>query len=331
MRRLVSLVESRVRHRFGAAHSDRRVNVWTVAAVTLAWTLCGPAAADDPIPTDSAVDAQAFDAVEIGVMSFNIRTSLGRDGDNIWPNRKALVADTIRQFSPHVVGLPEALNEQIQYLDEALPEYRWFGVDRGLNGGTGLSEATPIFYRYREITPIESGNFWLSATPALPSTGRRPSRIVTWARFFHRESGGEVYVFNTHLTIRRGERQVASIQQVLARIEALPADSAVIFAGDFNSVAGVSQSWRAATAGGILSDAWVLASERRGPAVTWSGFAAPRDVENRIDWILVGGPLEVESVETVVHSDGLRYPSDHFPVYARVLLSVPLSLALGQP
>ena len=38
----------------------------------------------------------------------------------------------------------------------------------------------------------------------------------------------------------------------------------------------------------------------------------------RIDWILVGGPVEVRSVETVVHHAEGRYPSDHYPVMARV-------------
>ena len=294
-----------------------------LGAGALAWVVCGPILADEAaLDASLHVAAASTETIPVSVMTFNIRTSLGRDGDNIWPNRKALVAETIRHYSPQVVGLQEALGEQVQYLDEALPAYRWLGVDRGLNGGTGLSEATPIFYRYRELSPIESGNFWLSATPTLPTPGRRPSRIVTWARFYHRESGAEVYVFNTHLTIRRGERQVASMKQIVGRINALPEGSAAIVTGDFNSRAEVAQTWREATTGGQLADAWTIASERLGPAVTWSGFRPPREVENRIDWILVGGPVAVQSVETVVYTDGQRYPSDHFPVYARLALAV---------
>ena len=295
---------------------ERSLVARILGAGALAWIVCGPVTADE-LPLQEPTET-----FSIGVMSFNIRTSLGRDRDNIWPNRKALVAETIDRYSPQVVGLQEALDEQIQYLDDALPEYRWLGIDRGLNGGTGLSEATPIFYRHGELSPIESGNFWLSATPAVPSRGRRPSRIVTWARFYHRESGGEVYVFNTHLTIRRGERQVAAVKQIVTRIDALPEGAATIVTGDFNSPAEVTETWRAATAGGLLTDSWTIATERRGPAVTWSGFRAPRDVENRIDWILVGGPVEVQSVETVVHTDGARYPSDHFPVYAELAVTV---------
>jgi endonuclease/exonuclease/phosphatase family metal-dependent hydrolase len=251
-------------------------------------------------------------------MTFNIRTSIGRDGNNVWPNRKELVAETIRRSSPHLVGLQEALTEQIEYLASELPEYRWLGIDRGLNGGNGLSESTPIFYRHAELSPIESGNFWLSDTPDAPSRGRRGSRIVTWARFHHIETRQQIYVFNTHFTLRRGQRQLEAAELINERIAALPSGSAVIVTGDFNAVAGMSDTWRTATGGG-LDDAWLVADATLGPPVTFGGFGPPREgAENRIDWILVGGPVGVSSVETILHNEGGRFPSDHYPVVARL-------------
>ena len=118
----------------------------------------------------------ALAQVPLDVMTFNIRTASGRDGDNAWPHRKELVVATIERFAPQVVGLQEALDEQITYLDAMLPDYRWLGIDRGLNGGLGLSEATPLFYRYHELSPIESGNFWLTATPDTPLLRRDRGR-----------------------------------------------------------------------------------------------------------------------------------------------------------
>ena len=193
--------------------------------------------------------------IQLDVMTFNIRTSNIPDGDNAWPYRKELVAKTIRQLAPQVVGMQEAMEEQIEYLASALPEYRWLGMDRRLNGGQGLSEATPIFYRHDELTPIESGNFWLTATPDVPpvprsGTGRRRrggGRIVTWARFHHLATGRAVYVFNTHLSLRRGQRQIDSVNLILERVGALPAGSAVIVLGDFNNVGEESDLWRIAT------------------------------------------------------------------------------------
>ena len=156
--------------------------------------------------------------IQLDVMTFNIRTSSIPDGDNAWPHRKGLVAETIRRFAPQVVGMQEAISEQIEYLTSALPDYRWLGIDRRLNGGQGLSEHTPIFYRQAELAPIESGNFWLTETPdqpPAPSSGARRrrggGRIVTWARFHHLATGRAVYVFNTHLSLRRGQGQIDSV------------------------------------------------------------------------------------------------------------------------
>ena len=271
--------------------------------------------------------SRAAAPIPLDVMTFNIRTANGRDGDNAWPHRRTVVAETIRRFVPHVVGLQEAVGEQIDYLETALPDYRWIGIDRGLNGGEGLSEYTPIFYRFDELSPLESGNFWLSPTPDTPPAlsdrrgrRRRVGRIVTWARFHHMTTGRQVYAYNTHLTVRQGDRQLDSANLIADRIASLPAGSAVVVTGDFNAPAEKSATWRAATARGLV-DAWVVANERQGPAFTLSAFGPPFDWHvGRIDWILVGGPITVGSVETVLHNDAGRYPSDHYPVAAHLTL-----------
>ena len=265
--------------------------------------------------------------VPLDVMTFNIRTASGRDGDNAWPHRKELVVATIERFAPQVVGVQEALAEQIEYLDAMLPAYRWLGIDRGLNGGVGLSEATPIFYRHDELSPIESGNFWLTSTPDTPPVrrddGRRRrggGRIVTWARFYHRESGRQIYVFNTHFTLRRGQSQLDSADLIATRAAALPVGTAVIVLGDFNNSAEDSDTWRAATARG-LRDAWVIADNQRGPTATYGDFGPPKEaLGERVDWILVGERVEVGWVETVLDNDNGRYPSDHYPVAASLEL-----------
>ena len=131
-------------------------------------------------------------------------------------------------------------------------------------------------------------------------------------------TGRAVYVFNTHLSLRRGQGQIDSVELILRRVGALPAGSAVIVLGDFNNVAEHSELWRIATGHG-LDDAWVVADDRRGPALTLSDFGPPDDGRiERVDWILVGGPIDIRSVETVLHNDAGRYPSDHYPVAARL-------------
>jgi endonuclease/exonuclease/phosphatase family metal-dependent hydrolase len=292
-------------------------------------------------PRPSADESLADDAITLDVMTFNIRTSAIDDGDDAWRFRKELVAETIARVNAQVLGLQEALAEQIEFLAEALPQYRWIGVDRGLNGGTGLSEATPIFYRYEEMVPIESGTFWLGNPPnrggaptdsrgastdsrGAPQNGggarRGGSRIVTWARFHHLATGRQVWVYNTHLSPREGQQHVEAAARINERIAAHPPGSAVVVLGDFNAYGGSSETWRTATSQG-LRDAWDLADARHGPDVTSNGFGPPPEWGGaRIDWVLVGGPIDVSTVSTVVHSVDGRYPSDHYPVLATLRL-----------
>jgi len=294
-------------------------------ALALAAALAGPRAA-----VADRSRATSDEAVTLRVMTFNIRTAEGRDGDDSWPNRKHLVAETIGRHDPDVLGLQEVLAEQTAFLEGELPQYRWLGVDRGLNGGQGLSEAVPIFYRHAALVPIESGTFWLGSPPGGISANEdrpngdtrrgRGSRIVTWARFHHLESGRQVYVYNTHFTLREGQTQLESAARINDAVASLPSGSAVVVMGDFNAYAGSSETWRVATSQGLL-DAWDIARERLGPPLTSNGFGPPPDWgEGRIDWILVRGSIVVPSIETIVHSASGRYPSDHYPVLATLRL-----------
>ena len=257
---------------------------------------------------------------ELDVMTFNIRSAEGQDGNNRWPMRKERVVETMRAVDPDVLGLQEALTVQIDFLQSEMPEYRWLGIDRGLNGGVGLSEATPIFYKHEVLVPIESGTFWLGDDTNQPAQPGRGSRIVTWARFNHLESHRQLYVYNTHFTIRGGSRQIQSAEQINAHIAQHPPESVVVVMGDFNAIAETSETWHAATNDG-LRDAWVVAEKQEGPPLTSNGFGPPpQGREGRIDWILVGGPVTVERAVTVLHSVDGRWPSDHYPVAAELVI-----------
>jgi endonuclease/exonuclease/phosphatase family metal-dependent hydrolase len=142
------------------------------------------------------------------------------------------------------------------------------------------------------------------------------SRIVTWARFHHLATRQQIYVYNTHFTLREGSQQLESAARINEHIAALPPGSSVIVLGDFNAPAGSSETWRVATGHG-LRDAWVIAHERNGPVTTSNGFGPPPEWDDlRTDWILVGGAIEVPTIQTIVHTAGGRYPSDHYPVLA---------------
>ena len=78
------------------------------------------------------------------VMTFNIRYNNPDDGEHAWPHRKERVASVIRFHEADLVGVQEALKDQIEDLETLLPAYAWIGVGRG--DGAAAGEFSPIFF-----------------------------------------------------------------------------------------------------------------------------------------------------------------------------------------
>lgn len=264
----------------------------------------------------SMTSAEAQQQETLRIMSFNVRYGTADDGDNAWEQRKDILVNTIREYAPDIVGTQECLDFQADYVCQQLPEYAWFGMGREFNG-TG--ERMAILYRREVLSPIETGNFWLSEDPGRPGSRAWETacpRMTTWARFYHHRARAFFRFFNTHLDHRSEPARVNGSKLLLERVRAVDPAECVIVTGDFNAVAGTSESWQVLV-GDHLKDAWDAAAERVGPPLTWSAFSAPVEgVDRRIDWILFRGALTALKCETVLYNEAGRYPSDHYPVFA---------------
>lgn len=256
--------------------------------------------------------------VEITVMSFNIRYGSALDGENAWPKRRDLLVETVKQSDPDILGVQECLEFQAAYLQEQLRGYEHVALGREKNGG---GEMTAIFYKSNALLPMRTGHVWLSEQPDLPGSVSWDSsltRMATWIQFLHWESGTNFVMCNTHFDHRGSEARLESAKFLSGYLKANAGDLPIILTGDFNTAGGTTAPWKAFMDAGF-KDAWDEAAEKVGPPSTWSGFKAPKEgSERRIDWILMHGAVQAERCETVIHHDGDRYPSDHFPVVTMV-------------
>lgn len=267
--------------------------------------------------------AQASDTLPLSVVSFNIRYGTANDGPDSWPNRAAQTADLIRALDPDVLGLQEALRFQLDELGAALPAYGEIGVGRE-DGGTA-GEYAAILYRRERLRVLDHGTFWLADTPAVPgstSWGNRITRICTWARFADRASGREFAVFNVHFDHESQPSRERSAELVASR---LPADLPVVLLGDFN--AGEDNPAMRYLIGSSrppppLRDTFRALHPDATDVGTFHGFRGGTDGE-KIDAILVSPGWDVLDAAIVrAHRDG-RYPSDHYPVRARLRQTAP--------
>lgn len=252
-------------------------------------------------------------APSLRVMTFNVRYP-SDTGPNRWEVRRPVMVSLIRDARPDVIGTQELFQRQGDDLVGALPQYRWFGRDR--RGGHG-DEHMGVLYRPDRLLLVSQGDFWLSDTPERPgstSWGADLPRMATWGVFETRGDRRRFVLLNTHLAHRDQDAKARrrSAELILARLPAIAAGLPLVLAGDMNAEPS-SDAYKAFA--GQLTDVWTAAGRRRGPAETFHGFSGKAD--RRIDYLFVRG-FTAREAETHDDHDGEVYPSDHFPVSAKL-------------
>ncbi len=251
----------------------------------------------------------------LDVMSFNIRFGTAKDGDNHWEKRRDLVFGVLRDHQPQVVGLQEALDFQIDEIQAAFPEYGRLGIGRdGANSG----EYSAVLYLKDNYEVLDANTFWLSDTPDVRSTswGNNLNRICTWARLRDKQTNRSFYVFNTHFDHKSEPSRVQSALLVDLRIASRsePNDPFVL-TGDFNASED-SEAIRSLKKAGMIDTfrAQHPDAESVGTFNSWRGASDGR----KIDYVFVGPSTEVLEAEILRDNTDGRYPSDHYPVKARL-------------
>jgi endonuclease/exonuclease/phosphatase family metal-dependent hydrolase len=263
------------------------------------------------------IPSRAQDAREpLTVLSFNIRYGTAKDGDNEWSRRKAMLFDVVREQDPDVIGLQEALDFQIDEITAAVPAYATIGVGR--DDGRAKGEFAAILFRKGRFRVAEAGTFWFSDTPAVPGSkhwGNNITRICTWARLIDRDGRG-FYAFNLHLDHQSQPSRERSTVLLRERIDARAvASDPVVVTGDFNVG---ERNPAIATLRGPFVDTFRALHPEEKAVGTFTGFKFGNTEGQKIDYILVPPGTDVLSAEIVRFSRDERYPSDHFPVAARV-------------
>lgn len=261
--------------------------------------------------------AAAAEPGSFTVMTYNLRYASPR-GENAWPLRRPVARALWEAVAPDLVGTQEGLYSQLGELADDLPRYRWIGLGR--EGGS-RGEFMAVFYRPERWEPREYDHYWLSDTPETigsASWGNQVRRMVTWVRFHDRQAGRELYFINTHLDHQvqaAREKSAALLVERTARLDpALPR----VLVGDFNAAAGTNPVYARLVNGESFRDAWLEAPERGPDLGTFHDYAGPRPGGPRIDWILLAGAVRAHSAEVVTFAQDGQYPSDHFPVRARL-------------
>ncbi|MFT4177546.1 MAG: endonuclease/exonuclease/phosphatase family protein [Luteolibacter sp.] len=280
-----------------------------------------------------AVPVRTDGALELKLLTLNVRYEEERDlGERAWPRRIVEMVHLIRQQSPDVFGVQEALHGQAADLWASLPEYTFYGVGR--EDGRRAGEYAGIFFRKDrfELDAANSGIEWLSDKPEIPGTatwGNHYPRIVTWVRLIDRSSGRGFRFYNTHWD---HQKQYARERSALFLAEKLdrrtPADEPVVVVGDFNAVetnpgiayltgktvqlVGRQRTWENA-----LRDTFSARHPTEKNRRTLHFWKRGTGGTLKVDYVLVSPEAKV--VRAAILSQWPGMVSDHFPVSAEVV------------
>ena len=309
----------------------------------------------------AALSASAAAEGTLGVraMSYNIRCVNSSDtGDTAWDSRKAALCDLVKSIEPDVLGFQEVRSAQYSYLKSQFSDYTFIGA---MCDSTDSAEATPVAFLTSWFALLDSGTFWLSATPNVVGSkswgnGIEASdlpRICTWALLRDRTTGGVFCFASTHLDLKEGPRLAGMrliLSALVAKYEAVGVP--VVLVGDMNALETETSMVEAAE---VMQDSLLVSKTApTGPWRTFNGFtwqgsevscadalanytaeertAAASTLGKRIDFIFSSFGTEVEAFATCNDARPGKnyYPSDHYPIVADLRMSCENNLYSGK-
>jgi endonuclease/exonuclease/phosphatase family metal-dependent hydrolase len=255
------------------------------------------------------------------VMTFNLRLSAAKDGDNGWEHRKDFALARIKKCDPDLLGVQEGLPDQVDYLAQNLPGHKQIGVGR--EDGARKGEFSAIYVRADRFTIHDSGTFWLSEMPDKAGSKSWDSalpRIVTWAKLTYKGQEAFDFVYlNTHWDHRGQQARIESAKLMRRWVREHAGNLPVIMTGDLNSR---EESPQYKHLLGDGPDVWTdtyrqVHPTREKEEATFHGFKGTK-VGPRIDFILHSRQFRTVAAEIDRAERNGRYPSDHYPVWAEM-------------
>ena len=269
-------------------------------------------------PADKQV-IQGFEVKEesvMRVMSFNIRcTNVGTDS---WEDRIGIVSQTMLDSEADSIGVQEATPEWMATLKETVGDkYAYVGVGR--DDGDNKGEYSSIFYLKDKYTAVESGTFWLSETPDKPSRGwdAACNRVCTWAVLQNKETGEKYVHINTHFDHIGVSARKNSVDMIVEKAKEFT-DIPVVFTADMN-VKQDSENYNQFVNSGVLYDTKFSAPDTMNYC-TYHDTKPNKHKDDVIDYVMINDKFSAVSYRVVTEGIDGRFVSDHYPVYADIVV-----------
>lgn len=263
--------------------------------------------------------SQGFEAKSedtLRIMSFNVRcTNVGKE---TMEDRIDIVSQTMLDSNADSIGVQEATPEWMEAFKETISEkYAYVGVGR--DDGDNEGEYSAVFYLKDKYTLEDSGTFWLSETPEKVSMGwdAACTRICTWAVLKNKETGEKYVHLNSHFDHVGVEARKNSVEMIVEKAEEYK-NLPVVFTADMNVKQG-SENYMSFVNSGVLDDTKFIAPDSM-DYLTYHDTKPYALQDWIIDYVMINDKFDAVSYKVVTEGYDGRFVSDHYPVYADIVI-----------
>lgn len=184
--------------------------------------------------------------------------------------------------------------------------------EAGLTGAYNAILFNPLVYRLED-----SGTFWLSESPSLPSVGwdGRTRAICTWAKFTDLKSGRIFAVMNTQLDAYGSKAPQNGMNLICQKAAEL--DCPVILCGDLVSTE-AGKPYQAAISAGFLDSA-AVAKSTDGVGGTVNNYGTSKESDKATDFVFTSvGNTRTQSYRVIRELIDGGYVSAHWAILAEI-------------
>jgi len=257
-------------------------------------------------------------AQELTVGSYNLRYDNAGDVGNLWIDRAPVVANLLRFHDFDIFGTQEALKNQLDDINKALPAYARYGLGR--DDGKEKGEHSAIFYKKDKFKLLRKGDFWLSQTPDKPSLGWDATccnRIATWVYLQDLSTNKKFYFFNVHYDHQGMEARRESSKLLLRKIKEIAGKEPVVLTGDLNGDHN-SEWYQTLANSDLLKDTYQQVSHPYASNSSFNAFGKQLDKTEIIDHVFVTDQFKVSKWGILTDTYHGKFPSDHFPILVKL-------------
>ncbi len=275
-----------------------------------------------PAPVDPT-PARYRPAEEVKVVSFNLDANASTASE-----RAKRLIPLILGYNADSIGVQEARSPWGGLLRRYLQTegYGRVGVDaNGQDGHDSPVFATYILYKKDKYDVIDSGTFWMSKTPEVPSQYDSTvdcNRTCTWALFENKTTGFRYIHMNTHLdwmNMEVNKIQVAMIREQIERFEAM--GYPVFATGDYNCDEG-SASYKTMLESESIADSKHVADKTMNLGTYPSYGQYDVTVTKPIDFVFVTkNAMQVIEYKVIDEKPEGEYISDHNGLFVHAKVS----------